>query len=164
MRQVQHNDDMRRVPPNPLPEQGPALRALPEAEPVPAAPRPAPSVPPAGPPGAGAPVPAPRVTPLPTPSPAPPPMPRTTPLRPEDLGFALADDGARVLVTRVERGSAASISGLQLGDTLLFIDGRPVEAAVDLLLAFSASRPGREYGITVRRSAQVLELVLVAPR
>lgn len=161
----------RRVPPNPLPEQGAPLRVLEEAPVAAPAPRAAPSpAPGASPQGA----PAPRVTPLPGPAPSPapapgpslgpPPMPRTTPLRPEDLGFSLADDGARVLVTRVDRGSAASISGLQLGDTLLFIDGRPVEAAVDLLLAFSASRPGREYGITVRRGTQVLELVVVAPR
>lgn len=158
----------RRVPPNPLPEAGPGLRPAAQA----AAPAPAPaagSVPAPGAAPVPGPAPAPRVTPLPAPAPAPslalpPPMPRTTPLRPEDLGLWLADDGARVLVTRVDRGSAASISGLQVGDTLLFIDGRPVEAAVDLLLAFSASRPGREYGLTVRRAAGVQELVLVAPR
>ncbi|MFM8978976.1 MAG: S1C family serine protease [Planctomycetia bacterium] len=168
----------RRVPANPLPESAPGLRpaaglAAPDLAPSPALgqpPAPSPASPPAqapaplpAPGGAQGPAPAPRVMPGPSLA-APPPMPRTTPLRPEDLGLSLADDGARVLVTRVDRGSAASISGLQVGDTLLFIDGRPVEAAVDLLLAFSSSRPGREYSITVRRGAGVLELVLVAPR
>ena len=101
---------------------------------------------------------------LPRPSLTPPAV--VTPLRPEDFGFSLEDDGRRVLVRRVDRGGAAGIAGLLAGDVLLTIDGRPVEAATDLLLAFSASRPGREYFITVRRSGapQGLDLDLVAPR
>ncbi len=93
------------------------------------------------------------------------PAPRiSTPLLPEDLGFRLEDNGARVVVARVDRSSAAAISGLALGDLLLSIDGRPIESATDLLFAFAASRPGREYYLTVRRGGQVFDLVLVAPR
>ncbi len=105
--------------------------------------------------------PAPRAPPASTPTPSP----RiSTPLLPEDLGFRLEDNGARVVVSRVDRSSAAAIAGLAQSDLLLSIDGRPIESATDLLFAFAASRPGREYYLTVRRSGQVFDLVLVAPR
>jgi S1-C subfamily serine protease len=156
-----HRATGRRSPDNPLPGDARAPTSAPE-----------PSRPPVGTgPGAtsGGPLagrPPPRVTPQPPPVavPQPAPTPRVLPLRPEDLGFALEDTGSRVVVVRVDRGSAASIAGMQTGDTMLSIDGRPVESAVDLLLAFSATRPGREYSLSVRRGAQVVELVLVAPR
>jgi S1-C subfamily serine protease len=86
------------------------------------------------------------------------------PLRPSDLGFDLEDNGARVLVSRVNRMGAAGIAGLREGDMLLSIDGRPIEAAIDLLLAFSASRPGREYFLNIRRAGQPVDVVLVAPK
>jgi S1-C subfamily serine protease len=113
--------------------------------------------------------PTPRATaprPAPTPAPAPAPLPRATvtPLRPSDLGFDLEDNGARVVVSRVDRLGAAGIAGLRESDVLLAIDGRPIEAAIDLLLAFSASRPGREYFLSVRRAGQPIDVVLVAPK
>jgi S1-C subfamily serine protease len=106
---------------------------------------------------------APRVIPQRPPA-VPAPRPVITPLRPSDFGFELEDNGARVLVSRVDRTAAAGIAGLREGDVLLAIDGRPVESAVDLLLAFSASRPGREYFLNVRRFGQPADLVLVAPK
>jgi S1-C subfamily serine protease len=102
--------------------------------------------------------------PAPTPTPAPLPRAAVNPLRPSDLGFDLEDNGARVIVNRVDRLGAAGIAGLREGDVLLAIDGRPIEAAIDLLLAFSASRPGREYFLSVRRAGQALDVVLVAPK
>lgn len=115
------------------------------------------------------PVPSPRQTPaLPRTAPAPAlvPAPRAAvnPLRPSDLGFELEDNGARVLVSRVDRMGAAGIAGLREGDMLLAIDGRPIEAAIDLLLAFSASRPGREYFLSIRRAGHPVDVVLVAPK
>lgn len=140
----------RRVPPNALPP------GWDDREPVAAAPPPRP---------APAPTPTPR-----TPVSVPPARPRApapqalTPLRPLDLGFDLQDTGAVVRVNRVDRSSAADISGLTVGDVLLTIDGRPVEGLADLLLAFSASRPGREYYLTMRRGGLVTDAVLVTPR
>jgi S1-C subfamily serine protease len=112
--------------------------------------------------------PSPRARPTrPAPAPvfAPPPVPRApvNPLRPSDLGFDLEDNGARVLVSRVDRMGAAGIAGLREGDMLLAIDGRPIEATIDLLLAFSASRPGREYFLNIRRAGHPVDVVLVAP-
>jgi serine protease Do len=163
----------RQAPSNPLPSgaapRGPAPTPGPD-EPAPPArvsAPPRPTQPPTpGTPGAVSGGPAPRVAPAPRArvQPAPRPAPSALPLRPEDLGFTLEDNGARVVITRVDRGSAASISGMCVGDVLLSIDGRPVESAVDLLFVFSASRPGREYFLTARRGAQVADLVLVAPR
>jgi S1-C subfamily serine protease len=159
-----HRATGRRSPDNPLPGDARATIA-PAATPEPSRPAPG-SGPGASSGGPSASRPAPRVTPQPPPvaAPQPAPTPRVLPLRPEDLGFALEDTGSRVVVVRVDRGSAASIAGMQTGDGMLSIDGRPVESAVDLLLAFSATRPGREYSLVVRRGAQVVELVLVAPR
>jgi S1-C subfamily serine protease len=162
----------RQAPANALPAlTGPGLR--PAADDPDPSPTPRSSVPPrpvVAPEPSRPGVPAPRVTPgpapraTPTPAPAPPPAPRSMPLRPEDLGFTLEDNGSRVVIVRVDRGSAAAISGMCIGDVVLSIDGRPVESAIDLVFTFSASRPGREYFLTVRRGAQVSDLVLVAPR
>lgn len=112
------------------------------------------------------PTPAPPTSPAPRSAPRLPPTPRPviTPLRPNDFGFDLEDTGSRVVVNRVDRGQAAGIAGLRVGDVLLAIDGRPVEAVIDLLLAFSASRPGREYYLSVRRLGEPADLVLVAPK
>lgn len=109
------------------------------------------------------PSPAPRAAPA-KPAPAPAPRATVTPLRPADLGFDLEDNGARVIVSRVDRLGAAAIAGLREGDMVLAIDGRPVEAPIDLLLAFSASRPGREYFLNIRRAGHPIDVVLVAPK
>jgi S1-C subfamily serine protease len=114
-------------------------------------------------PKSSTPVPTPRATPA-KPTPAPTPPRAAAPLRPSDLGFDLEDNGARVVVSRVDRLGAAGIAGLRQGDVLLAIDGRPVEAAIDLLLALSASRPGREYFLNVRRAGNLVDVVLVAPK
>jgi S1-C subfamily serine protease len=146
----------------------PPENALPETEPEPRAhvpPFDATIRPPYTPAPAPAPAPAPRAAPVrPPAAPLPAPRPQATPLRPSDFGFELEDNGARVVVSRVDRTAAAGIAGLREGDVLLAIDGRPVESAVDLLLAFSASRPGREYFLNVRRFGQPADLVLVAPK
>ncbi len=151
----------RSPPPNALPESlEPALPSAPVAPlpftPAPAEPRPAPAPKPVPPP-------APRPRPV-EPAPYRPPPSTVNPLRPADFGFELEDTGVNVRVSRVDRSSAAGIAGLQLGDVVLVIDGRPVESVTDLLLAFSASRPGREYYLSVRRAGAFTDLVLVAPR
>jgi S1-C subfamily serine protease len=85
------------------------------------------------------------------------------PLRPSDLGLTLVDDGARLVIRRVRRGSPAATAGLLPGDVLLDIDGLPVEALDDVVLAFQASSPGRRYEIRGRRGEQVIFAVLVSP-
>jgi S1-C subfamily serine protease len=151
----------------------PPPNALPSEKGVGAAPIRSGTAPTPSPTQAPRPTPTPTPTPAPTPrivapprvQPAPKPAPReTTPLRPEDFGFSLEDDGARIVVSSVTRTAAAGIAGLHQGDVLLSIDGRPVESSIDILFAFSASRPGREYFLTIRRTGQAFDVVLVAPR
>ena len=86
------------------------------------------------------------------------------PLRPTDLGLAVEDDGCRLVVRRVKPGSAAAAAGLQEGDVLLDIDDLPAEDMDDVILAFQASFPGRQYAMRVRRLASEKRLLLTAPR
>jgi S1-C subfamily serine protease len=87
-----------------------------------------------------------------------------TPMRPEDLGLTVEDTGTRVVVKKVLRNTPAEIAGLLVGDVILEIDGRPVEAAMELALAFSASEPGRGFYLQIRRGNEEKQAVLIAPK
>ncbi len=86
------------------------------------------------------------------------------PLRLQDIGLSVEDDGRRLLVQAVAPGSAADRAGLRAGDLLLEIDRLPTEALDDVELAFQASHPGRRYEIRVRRGQAPIDAILVAPR
>jgi S1-C subfamily serine protease len=88
----------------------------------------------------------------------------STPLRPQDFGLVVRDDGRRIVVTSVPARTPASVAGLETGDIVLTVDGHPVEDQTDLLLAFSASVPGRVYYLEVRRGSEVKRMLLVTPR
>ncbi len=96
--------------------------------------------------------------------PAPEPEDDLVPLRPNDLGLAVEDDGCRLVVRRVRAGSAADVAGLREGDVLLDIDDLPAEDMDDVILAFQASFPGRQYGLRVRRLASEKRLLMTVPR
>lgn len=101
------------------------------------------------------------------PSPGPTPVvkkPATTPLHPTDFGLDIYDSGSTLRVRYVTRGSSAADAGFLPGDSLLTVDGIPVEDRTDLLMAFSRSRPGQDYYVGIRRGSLRKYLVLGVPK
>jgi S1-C subfamily serine protease len=88
----------------------------------------------------------------------------STPLRPNDFGLDVRDDGRRIVVRRVAAGSSAAVAGVAVGDALVSVDGHSIEDETDLLLAFSATEPGRVYSLLARRGAEERRFLLVTPR
>lgn len=76
------------------------------------------------------------------------------------LGFAFDSAGA-VVVRRIERGSPAARAGLQIGDTIVTLNGRPVTAAS---LLNERLEPGDTVRLGLRRRGLAQRLVLVAER
>jgi putative serine protease PepD len=72
------------------------------------------------------------------------------------IGADVADSGdlAGVRLTAVTAGGPADRAGLQTGDVVTKIDGRPVAAADELIVAVRSHRPGDQVTITVRRGGQ----------
>jgi putative serine protease PepD len=58
----------------------------------------------------------------------------------------------------VEPGGPADRAGLQPGDVVLAIDGRPVTEAVELIVDIRAREPGEQVTLTVRRGGQTSEV------
>ncbi|HEY8483235.1 MAG TPA: PDZ domain-containing protein [Longimicrobiales bacterium] len=76
------------------------------------------------------------------------------------LGFAFDSVGA-VVVRRIEPGSPAARAGLQIGDTVVTLNGRPVTAAS---LMNERLEPGDTVRLGLRRRGLPQQLVLVAER
>ncbi|MDT8449319.1 MAG: DegQ family serine endoprotease [Wenzhouxiangellaceae bacterium] len=55
------------------------------------------------------------------------------------------------LVNRVEPGSAAEKAGIEVGDVILEVNGRPIEVFTDLPPIIGSIRPGREVELKVSR-------------
>ncbi|MDF1702487.1 MAG: trypsin-like peptidase domain-containing protein [Planctomycetota bacterium] len=89
---------------------------------------------------------------------------KTSPMRPEDFGMSLRNTGDYLQVTRVERSSAADRAGVRTGDVVLAIDGEAVGNELDLVMAFSAARPGQSYQLHVRRAGEERHAALLVPR
>ncbi|MDJ0523597.1 MAG: trypsin-like peptidase domain-containing protein [Planctomycetota bacterium] len=89
---------------------------------------------------------------------------KTAPLMAEDFGMSVRVADGYVQVTRVASGSAAQRAGILAGDILASIDGRKVRSDLDVILAFSATRPGRIYDLQLRRSGARRTASLVTPR
>ena len=89
---------------------------------------------------------------------------KTRPLRPEDFGMKLRTTGEYIQVVRVDRSSAADLAGVRTGDIVLAIDGMSIENELDLVLAFSAARPGQVYQLHVRRAGEDRHAALLTPR
>ncbi len=89
---------------------------------------------------------------------------KTEPMRPEDYGMTWRDTGAFIQVTQVEPSSPAYLAGIRVGDRILDIEGRPVECDLDIVLAFSAARPGKIYQVRVQRGAREMNRSLITPR
>ena len=65
---------------------------------------------------------------------------------------------------RVERSSAADLAGVRTGDLVMAIDGVSIESELDLVMAFSAARPGQMYQLHVRRAGEDRHAALLAPK
>ena len=82
----------------------------------------------------------------------------------EDFGLSLRDMGRYFQVTRVASGSAAQRAGILTGDVLARIDGQAIRSDLDVILAFSKTRPGRVYHLDMRRSGLEHAVALVTPK
>jgi serine protease Do len=78
----------------------------------------------------------------------------------DSLGLKQAEGAA---VSNVEADSPASKAGLEVGDVITKIDGRPVEGSADLSRTIRAVRPGSKVNLTVWRSGKTRDIgVIVA--
>jgi serine protease Do len=71
---------------------------------------------------------------------------------------------AGVTVANVERGGPASHAGLQVGDTLLAVNGDKVDTSRALIRAVAAVPPGSSVTITVRRGGQQMDIPVTVGR
>jgi serine protease Do len=69
----------------------------------------------------------------------------------DSLGLGRAAGAA---VSNVEEGSPASKAGLEVGDVILKIDGRPVEGSADLSRTIRALKPGTKVNLGVWRGGK----------
>ena len=79
-------------------------------------------------------------------------------LTPEFAGALGIPEIAGVLVSGIEPGSAAAAAGLQEGDLILSLDGRPVSDASDLRNRFALLPIGAQVRLEVMRGGQRLAL------
>jgi serine protease Do len=76
----------------------------------------------------------------------------------DSLGLGKAAGAA---VSNVEDGSPAAKAGLEVGDVILKIDGRPVEGSADLSRTIRALKPGTKVNLNVWRGGKPRDLVVV---
>jgi S1-C subfamily serine protease len=106
-----------------------------------------------------------------TPVPAPTPAPRAAAPAPASrapssrtpLGLTLQNGVAGILVSAVAAGSNADIAGLQSGDTIQDIDGKPASTPSDLATTFRGSPSGKSYVLGVRRGEKRVSAIVVVP-
>ncbi len=75
----------------------------------------------------------------------------------ESLGLPKAQGAA---VSSVEEGGPASRSGLEPGDVILKIDGRPIEGSADLSRTIRSMKPGTRTTLSVWRGGKPRDVVL----
>lgn len=85
-----------------------------------------------------------------------------TPERPEGYDFGDAGIFPKILprIGGIEAGSPAEAAGLQLGDELRAVDGRPLGSPADLV-AYLEPRPGQSIALELLRGDRVLQLAVV---
>ncbi len=77
------------------------------------------------------------------------------------IGVTTKDDPVRgVVVTRVLSGSAASQAGLQVGDVVTELNGRPMKSGMEFDVAISHSVPGSQISIAYVRGALKTEVTV----
>jgi len=70
----------------------------------------------------------------------------------------LAKTRGGIIVMGIYRGSPAHRAGIEPGDIIIAIDGKPVAGAYETLLAISAHRPGSEIHLTLIRNSQSMTI------
>ncbi|MBS1152097.1 MAG: carboxyl-terminal processing protease [Myxococcaceae bacterium] len=75
----------------------------------------------------------------------------------EGVGMQLSGDGARVWIAQVYENSPAELAGLQNGDLLVSIDGRPLPARIEEVVKQIVGPAGSVVKITVQRGPEALE-------
>jgi serine protease DegQ len=83
-------------------------------------------------------------------------------LEPQDITPDLArafhlKQAAGVIVARVLRGGPADAAGIQVGDIIQALDGRPVADAVDLLNRLAPMKPGASVKLRILRAGREIE-------
>jgi serine protease Do len=73
----------------------------------------------------------------------------------DSLGLGKAAGAA---VSNVEEGSPASKAGLEVGDVILKIDGRPVEGSADLSRTIRALKPGTKVNLGIWRGGKARDV------
>jgi len=80
---------------------------------------------------------------------------------PEQARTLGLDEGKGTVVREVSAGSAAKRAGLQVGDVLIAVDGRPVETFTTLRPPFRHSRAGEPAVVQLYRAGEVRQLTVV---
>src|SRR5207247_7754196 len=77
------------------------------------------------------------------------------------LGLKVADakDGPGVYVGGVREGSSGERAGIEIGDTIIELSGRPVSSVSDLEQIASRRPPGQPTSLMVRRNREVETLI-----
>jgi S1-C subfamily serine protease len=78
------------------------------------------------------------------------------------LGLKVADakDGPGVYVGGVREGSPGERAGVQVGDTIIELSGRPVSSVADLEQIASRRPPGQPTSMLVRRDGELKTLIV----
>jgi S1-C subfamily serine protease len=78
------------------------------------------------------------------------------------LGLKVADapDGPGAYVGGVREGSPGERAGIQVGDTIVELSGRPVSSAADLEQIAARRTPGQPTSLAVQRGPERLTLIL----
>lgn len=74
------------------------------------------------------------------------------------LGVTMEEKEGGIVVTLVQPGSPAEDAGVQPGDVVLKVDGRPVQTPRDVSARVMAKRPGDSLKLTLRRGEGEVEL------
>jgi serine protease Do len=75
----------------------------------------------------------------------------------DSLGLGKAQGAA---VSNVEEGSPAGKAGLEVGDVILKIDGRPVDGSADLSRTIRSLKPGSKVNLSVWRGGKPRDIVV----
>ncbi|MEJ5340546.1 MAG: trypsin-like peptidase domain-containing protein [Thermogutta sp.] len=85
---------------------------------------------------------------------------RRIPPQPGILGVTLEDTEGGPRITRVMEQSAAAAAGIEEGDIVLEVDGKPTPKTTDVIEAIRRHRPGDTVKLKLRRGEQTLEITV----
>ena len=77
------------------------------------------------------------------------------------LGIGLINNGNGLQIAKVADGSPAALAGIQVGDTLVSLDGQPMTSVPQVQAALSAKVPGTRVTIVMTRNNQSMTVTAV---